>query len=64
MALEEPEMIAILEGIAREGSDTARIQAIKALRAIRVPDVEKPTDDWTAIYGDEGNVRPIRGKAG
>lgn len=62
--LEEAEMVEILEAIARGGSDTARIQAIRALRAMSEPDAGRPADEWTAIYGDDGNVRPIRGGSG
>lgn len=51
-------MVLILEGIAREGGDTARIQAIKTLRALRGGEEEAPADDWEAIYGD--NVTPIK----
>lgn len=58
--LEEEEMIEILERIARSGADTARIQAIKALCAMRTDDAgeDVPADDWEAIYGDS-NVTPI-----
>lgn len=57
--LEEPEMIEILEEIARGGSDTARIQAIKVLLARREPAAAE--DDWSVIYGDgASNVKPFR----
>ena len=53
-------MVAILEGIARTGGDTARIQAIKALRGMQDAEPEVPVDEWTEIYGD--NVTPITRK--
>lgn len=58
--LEDPEMVEILENIARNGGDTARIQAIKTLRALDGGEEQPPADDWGAIYGSDSNVTPIK----
>lgn len=58
--LEEPEMVEILEEIARCGADTARIAAIKALLVLRGSGQAPSGDDWEAIYGPDSNVTPIK----
>jgi hypothetical protein len=58
--LEQPEMVEILEDIARQGGDTARIAAIKALLALKGHSEAPSGDDWEAIYGSDSNVSPIR----
>ena len=44
MPLSEAEMVTILEDLARNGSDTARIQAIKVLIALEAGE-KAPADD-------------------
>lgn len=58
--LEEPEMVEILEGIAREGGDTARIAAIRALLALKGSGQAPSGDEWEAIYGPGSNIVPIK----
>jgi hypothetical protein len=64
MSLDEAEMVAILEEIARSGkSHGARIDAIKQLRAMRedqaAAPTDKPVDPHGALYdvANPGRVR-------
>lgn len=59
-------MVSILEDIARNGGDTARIQAIKALRAMSDGPEEAPADEWTEIYGHDNvtSIAAARKRAG
>jgi hypothetical protein len=51
--VDEAEQVAILEDLARNGSDTSKIQAIKLLREIQ--GVSKPvTDDFAGLYAVKG----------
>lgn len=58
--LEEAEMVEILEGIAREGGDTARIAAIRALLTLKGSGRAPSGDEWEAIYGPDSNIVPIK----
>jgi hypothetical protein len=49
-ALDRDEMVTILEGIAREGSDAARIQAIKTLLALQEGD-DDGSDELERLIG-------------
>lgn len=61
--LNEPEMIEILEDLARNsGSATARIQAIKQLRIMRGDQSEAPVEGFAALY--EVGKASLRTKAG
>ena len=55
--LERDEMIVILERIARGGSDTARIQAIKLLVAMG-----EEVDEQPAGFGALDELAPIRAR--
>jgi DNA-binding SARP family transcriptional activator len=56
--IDEAEQVAILEDLARNGSDTAKIQAIKLLRAIRGEDSGvSGEDEFARLYAVEGGKR-------
>jgi hypothetical protein len=53
ITLDETEQVAILEDLARNGSDTSKIQAIKLLREIE--GVSRPvTEDFAGLYAVKG----------